>query len=424
MEALIRCWRAVEACDWVEAIRLEWEKHFGVDAAALRPYLRPTGDIDERYPCFHGLGGERCPRRVHQRNGGYESVCGTIPAWCAASRMKKTDLAVYALDAPAFLRPMVAGVCERELLEPVALPGMKGLLPVGILARRAGRVLVVLATREGAAQLGAVLHLRHRARADAVAVIVDDKRPDTCTEDGVVELSMGDPAEPRLWRALRLLWPESWAERAKRKEAIFEDVRLEIATTVEGHVVRLNGVELEDFRYSDIKLARLLVLAAARHGDLDVERGGWINKPTLQLTEKEKDLGELRRALVDTADKRVGLSEAERKALLQASASRPGAVRLALHPRNIRLDESLRGLRLLGDGPASPGPTRRGATGSTVLAQAQNRPSAKAMKMLAEARRLGAPLPANTAGMSLGRVSSRRVGDGTPAVNPRARPPR
>jgi hypothetical protein len=350
---------------------------------------------------------------VHFRNGVYDAVCGNVPNECERVRLKKTDLAVYALDAPAFLRPLVAAACERELLEPVALPGLEGLLPVGILARRAGRVLVVLATQEGFAHLGAVLHLRHSASADAVAVLVDRARAEIRTFDGVVGLPLGDPAEPRLWRALRLLWPESWAERAKRKEAIFEDVRLEIATAVEGHVVRLNGVELEDFRHSDIKLARLLVLAAARHRDSDVERGGWINKPTLQLTEKEKDLGELRRALVDTADKRVGLSEAERKALLQTSASRPGAVRLALHPRNIRLDESLRGLRLLGDRPA----------GSTELVP-QVKASAKAMKMLAEARRLGAPLPANTAEMSIGGPPSRRAGGGTRAVKPMARPPR
>ena len=47
MYTLLRLWRAVEACPWREAVRCEWEERFGIDAAAIRPYLSATGAIDE-----------------------------------------------------------------------------------------------------------------------------------------------------------------------------------------------------------------------------------------------------------------------------------------------------------------------------------------------------------------------------------------
>lgn len=261
------------------------------------------------------------------------------------------------------------------------------------MARRLGRALIVLATPQGAARRGAIAELRYQAAADAVAILVDDAREDMCTADRLVELAIGDPGNPRLWRALRLLWPESWALRAERREAIFEEVRLEFASEVDRHVVRLNGVDLEDFRYSDVRLARLLVLAAARQMDLDVEGGGWLKKvPTLELDVREGDLVELRKALGATLESRVGLTEAELKALLHSSADRPGLLRLGLHPRNIRFDESLGRLRLLGDR------FRVGRSGSSAeLERNQALVRGKVLRMLAEARRLGAPLPENTA---------------------------
>jgi len=398
MKRLLRRWRTLEACQELEAVPVEWEECFGADAESLRLHLRPTGAIAETYPCLRP-GGDNCPRQVHFRDGCYEAVCGNLPAECEPLRLGKTQLTVLSLDVQTALAPMVAATCAEELLEPVAFGGLEGLLPVGVLAREVGQVLVVLATPQGAGNRGAVLHLRHRAGAEAVAVVVDDAREDVCTADGVVELALGDPGNLRLWRALRLLWPESWAERAGRKEAIFEDVRLDFASEVDRHVVRLNGVEFKHFRYSDAKVARLLVLAAARQGDSDDEGGGWLKKlPALQLDEKEGDLVELRRALVDQPGGLAGLTEAERRALLQSSVDRPGLLRLALHPRNIRFDESLRGFRLLGERQTAPrgqaGGGRKAPVGGLELARNQGQARTRVLGMLAEARRLGAPLPA------------------------------
>lgn len=399
MRTLLRRWRAIEPWLGCAAVAVEWEERFGVDADVLCRHLRPTGMTSKTYPCFRP-GGRGCPRQVHHRGGVYDAVCANLPAECEPVRLEKTQLTALALDVQQALAPMVAATCAEELLEPVAFGGLEGLLPVGVLARRVGRVLVVLATPEGAANRGAVLHLRHRARAEGVAVIVDDARVDIVADDRVVELAMGDPGNLRLWRALRLLWPESWAERAGRKEAILEDVRLELASGVGRHVVRLNGVELKHFRYSDAKLARLLVLAAARQADLDVEGGGWLKKrPALQLDEREGELVEFRKAVVEQPGGLAGLTEAERKALLQSSVDRPGLLRLALHPRNIHLDESLRGFQLLGERQTAPrvraggGRTREAQGGGLELARNQGQARTRVLGMLAEARRLGVPLP-------------------------------
>ena len=397
MNTLLRHWRATEPWLGSDTVAVEWEERFGVDADVLCRHLRPTGEISETYPCPRP-GGKDCPRQVHRRGGIYDAVCANLPAECERVRLEKTQLTVLSLDVQAALAPTVATACEEQLLEPVALDGLEGLLPLGNLARRAGRVLVVLATPEGAAQQGAVLHLRHLAGADGVAVLVDDDRADARTFDGVVELALGDPGNLRLWRALRLMWPESWAGRATRKEAILEDVRLEFASEVDHHVVRLNGVELEGVRFSDIKLARLMLVAAARHRDLDIEGGGWVKKvPALELDERENDLGELRKVLSEPTDSFRGLTGAERKAVLQSSMDRPGLLRLALHPRNIRFDESLRGLRLLGERQTVPrvraGGGRKATAGGFELARNQTQARTRVLGMLAEARRLGAPLP-------------------------------
>jgi hypothetical protein len=399
MQTLLRLWRTLEACPWHGAVAAEWEERFGADVAALRPHLKATKALAETYPCPSG-GGEGCPRQVHDRGGGvFDAVCGNVPADCAPVRLKKTQLAVLALDRHAALVPLLAAVHEQEFLESVTLEASDGLLPLGLLVRRAGRVLVVLASSEAAQLRGAVLELQRRAGADAVALIVDGAK-EPHVEERIAVLPLDDPRDLRLWRALKLLWPESWAKRGALKEALFEDVTLEFACTAERHIVRLNGEELKDFRTSDTKFARLLRLAAARSTDRDAENGGWLKKsPALQLDEKESDLGDLRKAfLADQPDGFAGMTEAERKALLQSSADKPGLLRLPLQPRHIRFDESLRNLRLLGDKqtePRSPSKkaARKATSGSAELARNQTQAKAKALKMLGEARKLGVPLP-------------------------------
>jgi len=397
MSTLLRLWRLAEAAPWFETLAAEWDAHFGADADLVRPHLSPTGALATAFPCPHG-GGDGCPRQVLERDdGALEAVCGNVPAECPPLQLKKPQLAVLRLDRAALLAGGVAALQARELLRPAPSADMRGLLPLGLLARAQGSLLVVLATPEAAAQHGALLELKRHARADVVAGLVDDERPERRTADGIVELPIGkDSTQLRLWRALRLAWPESWAARATANEALLEEVHLDFASEPERHLVRLNGVEVAAFRVSDAKFARLLLLAATRAAAVDVVAGGWLKKaPALQLDEKEKDLADIRKGFYeDLTDNFAGLPELERKALIQTSPAHPGMVRLALHPKHIRFDDSLSGLRLLGEKQAAPKtPGKRATSGAAELAHNQAQSRAKTLKMLAVARKLGVPLP-------------------------------
>ena len=402
MQTLLRLWRTLEACPWSGAVVAEWDEHFGAEAARLRPHLKPTGALAATYPCPHG-GGDGCPRQVHDRGGGaFEAVCGNVPAECSPLRLKKADLAVHAVDRRAALEPVVARVREQNALAATSVAGFDGLLPLGILERRVGRTLVVLANTEAADQRGAILELRRIVATDAVAVLVEMRGDDRVVGDGHVELALGTQGDLALWRALQLQWPESWAARATRKEAVFEDVRLEFAAESDKHLVLLNGQVLKDFRISDTKFARLLRLAVARWADPDVQDGGWLKKaPHLQLDEREADLVDLRNAFIaDQPDGFAGMTVAERKALVQSSTDRPGLLRLPLNPRHIRFDPSLKDVRLLGDQqnePRAPAAGKskgqRKTSGSDELARNKTQARAKALKMFGEARKLGVPLP-------------------------------
>jgi len=400
MQALLRLWRTLEACPWGRAVSAEWRERFAADFAHLKQHLKPTGELATTYPCPRG-DGDGCPRQVHERESGLDAVCGNIPAECPSIRVRKAELAVLGLDAQAALAAHITRICDAELLAPVAVGAVEGLLPLGVLARRAGSTLIVLASSSAAHRRGAALELRRLAGVEAVAVLVVAQRDERVVSAGYAELGIETGAPLQLHRALRLLWPESWGSRAARKEALFEDVELEFAATPERHIVRLNGEELKDFRWSDGRFARLIRLAAARTLDLDAEGGGWLKKlPALQLDEKENDLAELRRAFhADQPDGFANLTEAERRALAQTSTDRPGMIRLPLHPRRIRFDPSLAELRLLGDKQTEPKPsataarTTKKSTGGEILARNQAQARAKALKMLGEARRLGVPLP-------------------------------
>jgi hypothetical protein len=398
MQTLLRLWRTLEACPWNRAVAAEWQERFGQSFALIKPHLKPIGALATTYPCPNG-GGDACPRQVHERDGGFVAVCGNLPAECAPMPLKKTDLAVLAIDRAAVLSPVIERVRAQESLVATSIAGLEGLLPLGILERRAGRTLVVLATAEASTQRGAILELRRASGADAVVVLVPNRREDRLVANSHVELGI-DAQGLRLYRALRLLWPESWAARATRKEALFEDVELVFAAEPDKHVVLLNGELMKEFRISDAKFARLLRLAAARAFDPDIENGGWLKKtPHLQLDDREVDLVDLRNALVaDQPDGFAGMSIAERKALVQSSPDRPGFLRLPLNPHHIRFDASLKDVRLLGDQqnePRSPeiGKGKRKTKGSDDFAHQKAQTRAKVLKMFEEVRGLGVPLP-------------------------------
>lgn len=394
MQALLRLWHALESCPWHATMMAEWEEVLGSDVALVRPHLRPTGELSSVMPCT-SPGGEGCPRHVHDRGGGtFEAVCGNLPQECPPLKLKKSALAVLALDRAAALAPLLANLCEQECLAVPEVAAEEGVLPLGTCSRRGERILVVLASPEAQQHRLQLRELRAKAGAAALIVLVQGKGEDAVVEPGLARLSLDTGAsELKLWRAVRLLYPESWGGRAKAREALFEEVQLELASIPgERHLVRLNGVELKDFRTSDQRFARLLVLAAARVKDRDVEAGGWVKKvPTLQVDERENDVTDLRKAFVaEQDDGFASLTVEERRALVQSSTERPGLLRLPLHPLHIRFDESLRGLRFISDKQpeAPPKPAK-----SAKLVRNQEQSRRCTLELLATARSLGVPLP-------------------------------
>lgn len=179
--------------------------------------------------------------------------------------------------------------------------------------------------------------------------------------------------------------------RIKNRQALFDDVTFEFATDPGvRHVVRINGYDIGGFRRSDVKFMRLLLLAAKRAADLDVEEGGWLEKWRLLGDEKDHDLRELRDDLQkhDHPD----LNAEEMKALIKPSGRRDGGIRLAVHPGNVSFDASLANLEFVGEQQTKPKNGGRRRTPGTAEHEAQLRQGRKnAAKLLAEARKLGVP---------------------------------
>ena len=403
MQRMLQLCHQFEIYPWCSTTLAEWQGCFLENFALLKPHLTPTDELSESYPCPL-MGGDHCPRDVIDRgNGIYDAVCGNRPHECEPLRLQKSQLVIYQLDRTGVLSPLISDLCKQEYLEPVAIPPMDWFLPLGIMVRRVGRILVILATQPKIYP-GAVLELCHRAKANGVAVLIENSRrcprQDQLLDDKIVELVIHDINDIKLWRALRMLWPESWRERAKAKGVVFEEVTLEFASTPDRHLVLLNGEVLDDFAFSDIRFFRLLLLAAARACDRNVETGGWLKKaPFLQLDEKETDLVDLRKAFsVEQLFDFAGLTTFERKALIQSPSEQDGTLRLALHPKNIRFDPSLQNLRLLGFLQAEPQAkakktSRRVTPGSIERARHQKQAQTRVLKMFQEARKLGVPLP-------------------------------
>lgn len=405
MEELFRLCRLLEVGPGQEMIRAEWERRLGACVEQLLPYLHSTGALASNFRCPNGAG-DGCPRQVHSRGDGtFEAVCGNVPPDCERVLLRKSDLALLRLDSAAALAPLVEEVRAREYLAPASVELFEGFLPIGRLERHAGTALVVLTIPARAEMRTAALELKRRADADKVVVLVGGRRQDQSSLDDIVELEIGPDEDPGLWRASKMLWPESWKRRGTDPEGIFEDVTLEIGTSEERHVVKLNGVHVHAFDQSDIKLARLIALAAQRVREADIKDGGWLNKDSwLWLDKKEEDLAVLRAAFFNDLPKDFAkLTTVERKALIKASTKRTGFIRLALHPRRIRFDASLREFRHRDlqqadqqnerSRPVKKKPVRRPTAGSKALKEAQEKVRQKVEWILDYARGLGAPVP-------------------------------
>lgn len=182
-------------------------------------------------------------------------------------------------------------------------------------------------------------------------------------------------------------------ERIRDPNAIFYDVHIEFcAEPGKRHIVRINGVDVGGFRFSDLKFTRLLLLAAARAADCDVEGGGWIDKFRLHGDEKDHDIEALREEL--GKHPHDDLTSEELKALIKGSGKRDGRIRLAVLPDRICFDESLADLQFIGEQKTKPAAGKvRHTSGQTSRAQNFARRDKVIKKLIDAARKLGVPLP-------------------------------
>ncbi len=296
-----------------------------------------------------------------------------------------------------------AALRERNGLEPIEAALEPAIVPVGILARRGRRVPVVWMLQPEDPFDAICSGLAHRLGSDGLIVLLSRPggqlqgvcRPGCIVILPVPETRDGDLA---LWRALDAIDPQYRRARIDDPAALFDDVTMEFATIPgERHVVRINGHDCSGFRISDIKFARLLLLAAARAAEADAEAGGWIEKWRLLGDEKDHDIEALRRELENHPVN--GLSAAAMKSLIKSSPNRDGRIRLALDPRHVRFDESLQSLRLVGENRTKPKSGRKDSTpGTKQLARNLEKARKNAETLLKKARELGVPVPLNLGG--------------------------
>lgn len=273
---------------------------------------------------------------------------------------------------PLSLSPhqLLAAVAKCNRLSPLQLTADRRIVPVGTLERR-GLTLPVVWLRTPTPSFSTLLTgLKSELAEDGLVVLLSAPalyKSGTLLADDVLILDVPSSADGdlHLWRALDAFDPTYRRHRLKKWDATFDEVTLEFASIPgERHVLRINGEEFGAFKQSDMKFMRLLYLAAVRANDPDVDRGGWARKALLQDSDPDKALEALRKDLFKYTA--TGLTHAECKALIKTSRTEKGRIRLALDPKNIVFDQSLLGLRYLGDkqgeGKAdTPGARKRAA---------------------------------------------------------------
>ncbi len=275
-------------------------------------------------------------------------------------------------------------------------------MPVGVLAARGKQIPVVWTLRGDGAFDTICCGLRAGLAGDALVVLVSRPRgviPRLAGEVAVLDIPADDDGDLRLWRALDLIDPDYRQRRVADNAAIFDDVRIELATMPgEGrHCVRINGFDVGGFRKSDVKFMRLLYLAAARAADADVEDGGWVKKTKLQDDNKNHETEAVRFEL--ERHDHPTLTSAELKSLVKTSPKKDSTVRLAVRPEAIRFDESLARLEFVGEQQTEPKAGKRRRTpGADDLAENLRLGREVAEQLLAAARKLGVPPPERRGG--------------------------
>lgn len=346
-------------------------------APGCERHCQPNLDLESR--TGSGVVGVACPHDP--------------PCWEGWSWMPRVDMDEYVCSAER----VFAALREPNDLAPLDAEVGSPFVPVGLLQRRGRRIPVVwtLLPREPFDEICA--GLRSRIGGDGLFVLVSHtagRRIATLLPGYVVVLDLSDNGDLGLWRGLDAIDPEYRSTRVGNPAAVFDDLMLEFATIPgERHVVLINGHDFGGFRGSDLKFLRLLYLAAARAADADVENGGWLDKRRLQGDDKDHDVEALRREL--RQHEHVRLSADERSALIKTSPHRDGRIRLAVHPRRIRFDDSLAAFAFLGNAPlTATKPGKRQTPGAARLAENRRHGVAVGTRLLADARSLGVlPMP-------------------------------
>lgn len=403
MHDLLRVWRRVEDLPVAAGVDAHWQELLGDDLRVVQPYLKPEQQLATTYPCPHPIHDE-CPRRVvHHGPSEIVAVCGNASPQCEPLALNRSDLVIRSLKASEWTAAVVRALQEANGLDPIDLNVPEGVVALGLLARRGKRLAVVWARQEVADAENLARGIRASTNGtDLVLVLPPGARGGIdrpVANAGIVLLtgSAGDGGRLDLHRALDLLDPSYRAGRVDSPTAIFDEVVLEFAEEPgTRHVVRVNGQDFGGFQKSDLKFLRLLMLAAARRRDGDVDGGGWLDKFKLQGDEKDHDLEAVREELrkydhpAFTAD--------ERAALVKRSPNRDSKVRLAVLPTSIVFHDSLTSLQLIGEQQtrAKSSPRKGRTSGQNQRAANFAKRDQVAKKLLAEARKLGVPGPAAT----------------------------
>jgi len=347
---------------------------------------RIPGCEDECLPNFdhhsrraEGLVGVACPQ---------EPGC-----WEGCDWHRRDQLELFNLSAMRILSVMA----EQNRLRPLQLNTARNIVPVGVLERR-NLELPVIWLRAPTPSFQTLLNgLNVELADDGLVVLLSVPGPfKSGTMLGSNILCLDIPQEGdgdlRLWRALDAFDPTYRRRRLDAWDATFDEVSLTFASIPgERHVVLINGEVFGAFKQSDIKFMRLLYLAAVRAADPDVDGGGWAKKVFLEdSSDPDKALEGLRKDLHKHTAK--GLSHAECKALIKTSRTERGKIRLAVDPKNIAFDESLRGLRYLGD---KQGQAKSDTPGAKKRAAKMTASKGYVEAIVKRLHALGVPLPSH-----------------------------
>jgi hypothetical protein len=291
-------------------------------------------------------------------------------------------------------------------LSPLSTSLSPGVVPVGVLERRGMRVPVVWMLQAFGQFPETSLGLRQKLGGDGLIVLLSrapKELPQRLLDArvAVLELLEDRGGDLHLHRALDLLDPRYRERRVEDPSALFEEVRIEFAEEPGArHIVRINGHEYKGFQKSDVKFARLLLLAAARARDPDITKGGWVDTKEMHFgKESKRDLAKLKSEMCEHGHPE--LSAEELYALIKSDGGATGKVkiRLAVLPWRIAFDESLRGFKLLSVNQKESQKLGKRLRTSERKYDRNIQAGLEATRLiLKSARELGAPLPEEPVG--------------------------